>query len=111
MERTIRDLASRPVLVALLGELIVAVVDFATGVRLLTTMYLLPVVAVGLIETGPRTALLGAVAVSLSLASGAWDHYLFTAEHLFRLVVVAVVATLSTIGAVFRCRAVRSRDG
>lgn len=101
---------TRWVAMALLAELVLSVIDAATGSRILTTTYLVPVLALALVETGERTAPVAATAVALAMASGAWDSYFLTGSHVYRVVIVAGACALGVAGAVFRTRAVRARD-
>jgi PAS domain S-box-containing protein len=102
--------ASRWVGLALLLELVLATIDLASGTSVLTSSYLVPVLAVAVVESAERTALVAAVAIALALISGALQGDLFTSAHIYRLGIVAGGGCLGVVGAAFRARAVQARD-
>ena len=102
---------SRWVALALVAEAALAVADILTGSSLiLTSAYLVPAVAVAVLDSPRRSALVGALAVALAVASGAWNDYLFSGEHLARLAIVAVTCGLAVAGSVARAAALATRD-
>jgi hypothetical protein len=105
-----RRFLSRWALLALAGELALAIVDASVHTASLTSSYLVPVLAVAIVETVERTTLVALVAVGLALLSGVWHDYLFATDHLYRLAIVAGGGCLGALGALFRSRAVVARD-
>jgi PAS domain S-box-containing protein len=111
LAETVRRLFSRWVLLALAVDAIMAIADAQAGrSAVLTAIYLVPVLAVSLVETGERVVVVAAVSTLLALLSGVWDHYFLAAGHLYRLAVVAGSSVLGVYGAALRGRAVAARD-
>ena len=107
----LRRLTNRAIVLALLADAAFAALDGALGRSAsLTTVYLVPPLAVAVVETGERVALVAACSVVLALLSGVWDHYFLTAPHLYRLAIVVGSCVLAVYGAVLRTRAVSARD-
>lgn len=107
----LRRLPTRWVLLALAVDAGLGVLAAGLGrSAILTTVFLVPPLAVALVEEGENVALVAVFSIALAVASGAWEHYLFTGGHLFRLAIVAGSGVLAVIGAVFRTRAVKARD-
>jgi PAS domain S-box-containing protein len=105
-----KRLLSRWVMIGLGLELILAVIDISSGANsLFASSYLVAVLAVAVVETGERTAVVGFVAVALALVSGVASGSLFTSAHLYRLAIVVGASALGTIGALFRTEAVIAR--
>ena len=95
---------------ALVAEAAIAVVDGLTGGDvILTTAYLLPVLAVALVARPRAVATLAGVAVVLGAASGIWNDYLLSADHVVRLTVIAVGCALAVLSSGARLRAVTDR--
>jgi serine phosphatase RsbU (regulator of sigma subunit)/PAS domain-containing protein len=105
-----RRFLSRRVLLALAAELVLAIIDVSVGRSVLDSSYLLPILALAVVENGERTALAAAVGTLLALLSGVWHHYLFHNVHLYRLAIVAGGGALGVLGATFRSRATLARD-
>ncbi len=102
---------SRWVLLALLAELILAVVDLSIDhTSVLTSVYLVPVLALALVETGERTAALATVAFLLAVLSGIGHGNALTSAHVYRMAIVAGAGALGALGATFRSRALLARD-
>jgi PAS domain S-box-containing protein len=92
-------------------ELILAIIDITSGARsLFASSYLVVVLAVAVVETGERTAVVGLVAVALALISGVAHGNMFSLAHVYRLGIVAGASVLGTIGASFRTRAAIARE-
>jgi PAS domain S-box-containing protein len=87
-------------LAALAAEALLAALDIATSREvLLTTAYV--VAPVGLASLGrPRqVALTGTLAVALAVASGFWNHYAGSTDHLIRTAIVTVGSALALLAA------------
>lgn len=106
----LRRSATGWVLLALAADLVLAVLDIATGARLLTTIFLVPPLALALVEPAGAVAGVAVASVALALASGAWDHYFLSGEHLYRVGVVLGSSVLAVFGARLRVRALAARD-
>lgn len=106
---TLRDAArrylSRWTLAALAAEAALLVIDVAVGRSLFDSSFLLPVLALAVVENSERTSVVAGIATLLALASGVWHSYLFHSAHVYRLAIVVVGGTLSVLGAMFRSRA------
>ena len=106
-----RRLLSRWVVLALAADAALAATDAATArSAVLTTVFLVPPLALALVETGERVAVVALVSTALAVASGTWNHYLFSGEHVYRLVIVAGSGVLAVVGAELRTRALTARD-
>ncbi|MBV9197043.1 MAG: SpoIIE family protein phosphatase [Solirubrobacterales bacterium] len=104
-------LITRWVVLGVAADCALAVVDAALGrPAILTVVYLLPPLAVALVETGERVSVVAGLSCVLALASGAWNHYMLSGSHLYRLGVVVGSGILAVYGAVLRSRAVTARD-
>jgi PAS domain S-box-containing protein len=111
MAETVRRLLTRWVLMALAVDAVMGIVDAEVGRPvILTAIYLVPVLAVSLVEPGERVAVVAAFSILLALLSGIWNDYFLTGSHLYRLAVVGGSCVLGVYGAVFRSRAVAARD-
>lgn len=98
-------------LVGVAVEAILSILDAKLpSSSVITTAYLVPVLALAIVETGERTAVLAVLASVLALLSGVWNHDLFSSAHLYRLAIVAGGSALGALGAMFRWRAVVGRD-
>ncbi len=107
---TLARFMSRWVLAAIAVDGALSVVDAIYGQsRVLTTAYLVAPLAVALVENGERTAVVAALSTVLSIASGVWDHYLFSSTHLYRVAVVAGSGALAVTGSVLRTRAMDAK--
>lgn len=101
---------SRWVLAALALDGALSVLDGLYGQsRVLTTAYLVAPLVVALVEHGERTALVAVVSTLLSIASGIWDHYLFSGMHVYRVAVVAGSGALAVTASVLRTRAMDAK--
>ena len=102
---------SRWVLAGLAADLAIAIADIAIGGSLiLTTAFLVTPLALALVETASRVAVVAAVSWLLAVASGAWHDYFLTTDHLYRLLIVGCAAVLSVTVARLRWRALTARD-
>src|SRR4051812_15171856 len=74
---------------ALALELVLALVDGLSGEHLVfTTAYVIPPLALAIVA-GPReVGVVTAVAISLSFASGEWNDFFLSTDHVTRLTVV-----------------------
>ena len=87
----------------------IAAIDAALGERLiLTTAVLLPVLALALGGRAGDVTKLAAVAVGVSFASGGWNDYFLSNDHLVRFSIVCVGAVLAVLSA--RARDASERD-
>jgi serine phosphatase RsbU (regulator of sigma subunit)/PAS domain-containing protein len=101
---------TRWVLAAIALDGALSLVDAAYGQsRVLTTAYLIAPLVVALVENGKRTALVAVLSTLLAIASGIWDHYLFSGTHLYRVAVVAGSGALAVTAAVLRTRAMDAK--
>src|SRR5947209_3210637 len=108
---TLQRSLTRWVVLALAADGGLAIVDVVIGrSAVLTTMFLVPPLALALVETGGRVAAVAAVSTALAVASGAWNHYFGTGEHIYRVVIVAGSGVLAVVGAELRSRALSARD-
>jgi PAS domain S-box-containing protein len=99
-------------LVALAASAALAVVDIATGASLLlTTAFVIAPVGLASLGRPRQVALVGALAVALSVGSGFWDHYAGSGDHLIRIAIVGVGSALALLAAqaVERAAADRAR--
>ncbi|MDQ3741277.1 MAG: GAF domain-containing protein, partial [Actinomycetota bacterium] len=87
-----------------------AVADVALGDRvILTAVFVVPVLAFALAGRPREVGVVGAAATVLALASGTWDDYALSVDHLLRVLVVAVGGALAVMGAQARVNAERER--
>jgi serine phosphatase RsbU (regulator of sigma subunit)/PAS domain-containing protein len=101
---------SRWVLAAIAVDGALTLVDALLGQsRVLTTAYLVPPLVVALVGNGEQTALVAILSTLLSIASGVWDHYLFSGTHLYRVAVVAGSGALAVTASVLRTRAMDAK--
>jgi PAS domain S-box-containing protein len=107
--RALRDAARRYLspwaLMAVAAEAVLLVIDLAVGRSLFDSSFLLPVLALAVVENRERTSVVAGIATFLTLASGVWHSYLFQSAHLYRVAIVAAGGALSVLGAMFRARA------
>jgi hypothetical protein len=107
----LRRSLTRWVVLALAPDAALAITDAVTGrAAILTTVYRLAPLALAQVERGERVAAVAAVSTALALASGVWNHYFATGEHVYRLVIVAGSGVLAVVGAQLRVRALTGRD-
>lgn len=110
VRETLARFFSRWVLAAIAVDGALSLVDAIYGQsKILTTAYLVAPLAVALVENGERTALIAVLSTLLSIASGVWDHYLFSGTHLYRVAVVAGSGVLAVTGSVLRTRALEAK--
>src|SRR4051794_41337384 len=85
---------------ALALELVLALVDGLSGEHLVfTTAYVIPPLALAIVA-GPREGgVVTAVAISLSFASGEWNDFFLSTDHLTRLIVVLTAGVLAMLSA------------
>src|SRR3954452_14592826 len=105
----------RALAVAVAFELALAVVDVVTTSSILfTTAYVLAPLALATVA-GPRQVVPVAVlALVLAIASGAWNGFLFSTDHIVRLLLVTLAGALAAVSARARQleeRAHRRADG
>jgi PAS domain S-box-containing protein len=97
---------TRWVLPALLFEAALALAILLIGRSVvLTGMFLVAPLAIALVESPRRTALVGAVAVVLALISGARYHVFLHTDHVVRTLLVTTGAALAVLAAQARARA------
>ncbi len=107
----IRRLLSRWVLRATAVLIVLAVIDAALREHsIIVTSFVVPVLALALVESGERTAAVAVLAEALALLSWSWHPNLSAATELYRLAVVGGGGALATLGAMLRARAVVARD-
>ena len=116
-QRSAEGLRRRPapataVALAVAFEAVLAGVDLATGSSILfPTAYVLAPLALATVA-GPRQVLPVAVlALALAIASGVWNGFLFSTDHVVRLVLVALAGTLAVLSARAREDEVRAHRG
>lgn len=95
--------------VALLGEALLVLADLASD-ESFTTIYILPPLALAIVERPRPVALVAGVSVALSFASGAWNDVFFEFGHWTRILVVAVGGALAVLAAQARTGLYRSRS-
>src|SRR3954464_2413999 len=85
---------------ALALELVLALVDGLSGEHLVfTTAYVIPPLALAIVA-GPReVGVVTAVAISLSFASGEWNDFFLSTDHVTRLAVVLTAGRLAMLSA------------
>jgi serine phosphatase RsbU (regulator of sigma subunit)/PAS domain-containing protein len=98
------------ILAAIAAELALAVADLSTG-AIFTTVYLLPVLALALVERAQPVAWVTGLAVALSIASGAWNDHFLNTGHIVRCLIVAGAGSLAAAGARARTELSASRQG
>jgi len=90
----------RQLLLVLALELLLAVADVATSARVVpTTAYVLAPIALAFTGRPPQVAIAGAAAVALAIASGWWNDYAGSVDHLLRVLTVAAGSLLAVLGA------------
>jgi PAS domain S-box-containing protein len=95
---------------ALLLELVLAVVDVSAGERIIfTTTFVLAPFALAMAGHVRATAAIGVLAVLLAIASGFWSHYAGSTDHILRILVVAAGSTLAVLAAAALGRAADER--
>jgi PAS domain S-box-containing protein len=93
---------------ATLGALVLADVLTHEGVVFTTTYVIVPL-ALALVAPPRSVALVAALALTLALASGAWNGFFASADHVVRLTVVALGGVLAALSARARQAAVDAR--
>ena len=97
-------------LVALAAEAVLVLVDVLTGSEhILTTTYVLVPFALAIRGRPRDVALLAALAGALAFASGAWNDFFASEDHLIRLTVVLTGGALAVLSARARFAAAGSR--
>jgi PAS domain S-box-containing protein len=87
-------------LLALLLQAALAIIDASsTNTIVFTAMFVLAPFAVAVAGNARATAIAGVMAVLLAIASGAWNDYSGTANHLVRITFVAAGSTLAVLAA------------
>ncbi len=85
---------------ALTGEVLLALVDAFSGDKIVfTTAFVLAPVALAISRRSREVAIAAVVAWVLAAASGFWDHYAGSSDHLVRLVIVAAGGALAVMAA------------
>jgi PAS domain S-box-containing protein len=96
---------------ALAFELLLAAVDASVGGELVfTSAFVLAPFALAATGRWRQVALAAAVAVVLAIASGAWNDYAGSLDHVMRITIVAVGGTLATYAAGLLGRAAADRS-
>ena len=91
-----RRLVSRVVLLAVAGEIAVALVDALTSHDVvLTALFVLAPLVLALFSRPREVAAVGLLAMGLAVAAGFWDHYFGSVAHLVALVVVGTGSVLA----------------
>ena len=105
-----RPTPARAVVLAVGFDLALVVVDVVTGSSIVfATAYVLPPLALATVA-GPRQVLPVAVlALALSIASGAWNGFLFSTDHVVRVLLVTLAGTLAVLSARAREEEARAR--
>jgi PAS domain S-box-containing protein len=102
----------RWVLLALLLQVALAIVDASVGPRaIFTTTYVLAPFALSLTGRVSVTAASGMLSILLAIASGVWNEFAFSADHLLHVLVVTAGSGLAvlTAGALHRAADERAR--
>ena len=102
--------AERWLALAVLAEGAIALVDALSGEAfILTTAFLLPVLALALVARPVHVGLVAALGFVLAILSGVWDDYFLSADHVVRLSIIAVGSTLALLSARARMQALADR--
>src|SRR5688572_527626 len=83
---------------ALLAEGVLVLADVLTG-ETFTAAYLLAPLGLALVERVRPVAIMGALALTLAVASGVWNDHFWSLGHLLRCSIVAVGAALAVLSA------------
>jgi PAS domain S-box-containing protein len=85
---------------ALACEVVLAVIDSLVGDEVVfTSAYVLAPVALAIAGRWRQVAIAGIAATALAIASGWWNDYAGTADHLMRIAIVAAGSALATLAA------------
>jgi GAF domain-containing protein len=95
---------------ALALEAALVVVDVVTpGDVIFTSAYLVAPLALALVASPRIVAATGALSIALAFASGAWNHFLLSSDHVLRCCIVGLAALLSLLSARARSSALEAR--
>src|SRR5262245_29096160 len=85
---------------AVLFQIVIAVIDITSSDEVLfTTAFVLAPFGLAVAGNMRATALIGAVSVALAVASGYWNHYAGSSDHLLRIAIVVTGSVLATLAA------------
>jgi serine phosphatase RsbU (regulator of sigma subunit)/PAS domain-containing protein len=91
-------------------EAVLVTVDVATaGSVVFTSAYLIAPLVLALFATPRVVAAAGALSFALAIASGAWDHFLWSGDHVLRCAIVGLAALLALLSARSRGAALEAR--
>src|SRR3954447_9181011 len=95
-----------PLAAAVALDVVIALADAITGERVvLTGLFLVAPLGLALVGHTRDVAGVAALSVVLALLSGVWDEYLFSLDHLVRVIVVASGSAAAVFAARARTRA------
>jgi PAS domain S-box-containing protein len=94
---------------ALLLELVLLLADVLTKSVVFTTTYLAAPLALALVARARTVAATAALSVTLAIASGVWNHFFLSPDHILRTTMVAVAGVLAVLSARARGAALRAR--
>jgi PAS domain-containing protein len=94
---------------ALVAQVLLLVGDVASD-QVFTTVYLLPPLALALVERPRPVAIVAALGVALAIGNGIWNDDFLAPGHLVRCAIVAVAGALAVLSAQARSGLSRSQD-
>jgi serine phosphatase RsbU (regulator of sigma subunit)/PAS domain-containing protein len=94
---------------ALALEVVLLVVDVLTHSVIFTTTYLAAPLALALVASARTVAATAVLSVGLAIASGGWNHYFASSDHLLRTTMVTVAGVLAVLSARARQTALAAR--
>ena len=81
-------------------EAVLAIVDVVTpGDVVFTSAYLIPPLVLALFATPRVVGAAGALSLALAVASGVWDRFFLSADHVLRCVIVGLASLLALLSA------------
>jgi len=95
---------------AALAALALLVVGDATSDETFTAVYLLPPLALALVERPRPVAVVAALGLAIAVASGVWNEHFFSWGHLLRCSIVAAGAALAVLSSQARTGLFRSQS-
>ena len=101
---------SRWTALAVALDLVIAVVDGVADEPKMTGAFVIAPLALAIVERTRVVAAVAALSVSLALASGVWNDFFGTVDHLGRFTIVAVGSVLAVLSAQARRGGVRLSD-
>jgi serine phosphatase RsbU (regulator of sigma subunit) len=100
---------ARAVVLAVAFEVVLAGVDVATGSSIvLATAYVLAPLALATVAAPRQVLAVAVLALALAVASGAWNGFLFSTDHVVRVLLVTLAGALAVLSAGAREREARA---